>query len=403
MEDILKLSKGDPGRIFSLSILFTLLLTGFVVILLLELPTVSAEPFCTCGDLDDDGDIDFDDYDIMIESIVTNPSYPDILDDDTDEDGVSDTLEDLVEAVAGNSVADKTDKFIFPDVDCSGPGTSGAGFLDGDITNTLNQGDGLGGDIYDLLFIHKLAIGESAFFGGVECIGIKDIDGDGILDSADTEATGADCSDTLDNNGNGDTDCADSDCSFFFTCGGTETSCTDSVDNDEDTLTDCQDDDCDGVGTCEFATELTCNDGLDNDGDGLCDDTGDTCTDGSTAGDPDCAPVASVSRTINGVIGSIVVDDTVQIDLDAVNIPPGSTTITEDVPPGWTVSDAGGGADMGSTLEFDIGGDIMISYVLSIPSCGPAFSTHPVSGSYSGAASGTVTGDTDIVCPSLGG
>jgi len=59
-----------------------------------------------------------------------------------------------------------------------------------------------------------------------------------------------------------------------------ETICTDKLDNDADGLTDCQDNDCHGehIGSyyigeishsadCEFGEELTCNDGFNNDGD----------------------------------------------------------------------------------------------------------------------------------------
>ena len=51
-----------------------------------------------------------------------------------------------------------------------------------------------------------------------------------------------------------------------------ESSCSDGVDNNNDGLTDCEDAGCNGVGSCEFGAELTCNDSIDNDGDVDCAD-----------------------------------------------------------------------------------------------------------------------------------
>jgi hypothetical protein len=81
------------------------------------------------------------------------------------------------------------------------------------------------------------------------------------------------CDDSIDNDGDGFTDCADSDCSWFYTCGGTESNCSDTIDNDGDGLTDCADSNCSGLTgpngeTCEPSGEATCNDGRDNDNDG---------------------------------------------------------------------------------------------------------------------------------------
>ena len=47
-----------------------------------------------------------------------------------------------------------------------------------------------------------------------------------------------------------------------------ETNCTDGLDNDGDGFIDCLDSDCNGVSGCEFGPEATCDDGIDNDGDG---------------------------------------------------------------------------------------------------------------------------------------
>ena len=110
-----------------------------------------------------------------------------------------------------------------------------------------------------------------------------DNDGDDDTDCADSDCAGhapceaveATCDDGFDNDGDGQADCADPDC-FGQTGCTTETVCGDGQDNDLDGLTDCADSDCDGHAPCE-PVETTCDDGLDNDGDGLID-----------CNDPDC-------------------------------------------------------------------------------------------------------------------
>ena len=104
------------------------------------------------------------------------------------------------------------------------------------------------------------------------------------------------CSDNLDNDCDGDTDCADGDCAgqacgtgSGASCQGgncVEQQCGDGIDNDQDGQTDCADPDCGGetCGTgsgaiCQGGScvEQECNDGVDNDGDGKAD-----------CADPDC-------------------------------------------------------------------------------------------------------------------
>ena len=63
--------------------------------------------------------------------------------------------------------------------------------------------------------------------------------------------------------------------------------CNDGIDNDGDGDTDCADSDCAGDPACAPAAEI-CNDGIDNDGDGDTD-----CADSDCAGDPACAPTAT--------------------------------------------------------------------------------------------------------------
>jgi len=83
-----------------------------------------------------------------------------------------------------------------------------------------------------------------------------------------------DCFDGIDNDGNGDIDCADPSCGQDICC-FIECNCDDGIDNDGDQLADCDDPDCADF-TYQF--ECNCEDGINNDGDQLTD-----CE------DPDCA------------------------------------------------------------------------------------------------------------------
>jgi subtilisin-like proprotein convertase family protein len=77
------------------------------------------------------------------------------------------------------------------------------------------------------------------------------------------------CDDGVDDDADGQIDCADSDCGNVLLC--IEAACDNGVDDDGDTHADCADPDCDGVPPCELGTELTCTDGEDNDADGQLD------------------------------------------------------------------------------------------------------------------------------------
>lgn len=74
-----------------------------------------------------------------------------------------------------------------------------------------------------------------------------------------------DCTDGLDEDGDGAADCADSDCVCL------ETDCADGNDDDLDGLLDCEDDDC-----VDICVEV-CDDGADNDSDGAVDCGDDEC------------------------------------------------------------------------------------------------------------------------------
>ena len=114
------------------------------------------------------------------------------------------------------------------------------------------------------------------------CSDTFDNDNDGLTDCDDPDCQGVsgcpeiECDDGVDNDGNGDTDCGDANCDGVGICEFPESTCNDALDNDDDGDTDCADTDCDGVGTCENP-ESTCNDAIDNDDDGDTD-----------CADPDC-------------------------------------------------------------------------------------------------------------------
>jgi hypothetical protein len=87
------------------------------------------------------------------------------------------------------------------------------------------------------------------------------------------------CTDGIDNDNDGRTDCLDSDCAMNDACRGPyESDCGNGVDDDDDGAIDCDDSDCVGIGACVSPedTVAACSDGLDNDGNGFvdCDDFG---------------------------------------------------------------------------------------------------------------------------------
>lgn len=133
-----------------------------------------------------------------------------------------------------------------------------------------------------------------------DCTDGVDNDGNGNVDCDDeacAEACAEDCSDGIDNDDDGAIDCADDECVQDEAC---LENCTDGVDNDLDGAIDCADEDCDGE------CPEDCTDMRDNDGDGAfdCEDEDcdgecpEDCTDGrdndgdgvSDCDDIDCEP-----------------------------------------------------------------------------------------------------------------
>jgi hypothetical protein len=119
-----------------------------------------------------------------------------------------------------------------------------------------------------------------------DCDNLTDDDADGAIDCNDSECDGTPacpeiCDDTFDNDADGRIDCYDSDC-FGAGCPESPDRCADGLDNDADGAIDCRDSDCFGAGCPEYPGN--CYDGLDNDG-----VNGTDCADPlCLASDPNC-------------------------------------------------------------------------------------------------------------------
>ncbi|MGR3310341.1 MAG: hypothetical protein ACUZ77_06155, partial [Candidatus Brocadiales bacterium] len=112
-----------------------------------------------------------------------------------------------------------------------------------------------------------------------DCTNGIDDDGDGLVDCNDSDCppcSTEDCTNGTDDDGDGLVDCLDPDC---LPCPAED--CTNGIDDDGDGLVDCNDTDCP---SCTLASEI-CSDGIDNDGDGLID-----------CDDPDCVTDATYSK-----------------------------------------------------------------------------------------------------------
>jgi MYXO-CTERM domain-containing protein len=85
------------------------------------------------------------------------------------------------------------------------------------------------------------------------------------------------CDNSQDDDGDGDVDCADSDCSSAVNCTALDEECGNGVDDDHDGLVDCDDPDCVSYAGCSTGQDEICDNGRDDDGDGFVD-----------CGDSDC-------------------------------------------------------------------------------------------------------------------
>ncbi len=84
-----------------------------------------------------------------------------------------------------------------------------------------------------------------------------------------------------------------------------EANCSNGLDDDHDGQTDCLDLDCDGFDQCEYATESTCGDNIDNNGDGHTD-----CRDSDCSDAPNCDGAAALQADFNsGEDGFFYADD----------------------------------------------------------------------------------------------
>lgn len=97
------------------------------------------------------------------------------------------------------------------------------------------------------------------------------------------------CSDGVDNDDNGLTDCAEPDCTVFEFCAEvSEEACRDRVDNNRNGLIDCQDPGCLGYDRCTEQPDGQCFDGVDNNLDTLVD-----CQDFTCSGEPQCCTLVA--------------------------------------------------------------------------------------------------------------
>ena len=75
------------------------------------------------------------------------------------------------------------------------------------------------------------------------------------------------CTNGVDDDGDGAIDCNDVDCSSDPSCGGSPENCTNGIDDDQDGYTDCDDQaDCSNDPSCQTTTGEICNNGIDDDG-----------------------------------------------------------------------------------------------------------------------------------------
>jgi hypothetical protein len=130
------------------------------------------------------------------------------------------------------------------------------------------------------------------------CTNGIDDDYDGLTDCDDSDCARLEvclgCDDGLDNDGDGRADCSDPSCQNVAPC--SDEICTDLIDNDGDGLIGCDDPDCEGLELCLNATDEwdnlvnSCADGVDNDGNGAidCDDTSCASSELCQGGDAAC-------------------------------------------------------------------------------------------------------------------
>jgi len=91
-------------------------------------------------------------------------------------------------------------------------------------------------------------------------------------DTSGCTQTAENCTNGVDDDGDGAIDCNDLDCSSHVACGGSPENCTNGVDDDQDGYTDCDDQaDCASDPSCQTTTGEICDNGIDDDGMWGCD------------------------------------------------------------------------------------------------------------------------------------
>ena len=118
-----------------------------------------------------------------------------------------------------------------------------------------------------------LPVAAAALFCLAACSLFTDFNPDNYLEDSEEN-----CSDGLDNDNNGKSDCAEDSCvRFDFCLENSDARCSDGEDNDVDGLIDCKDPQCCAHAncyleqTCGESTKVACGDGVDNDNNGLTD------------------------------------------------------------------------------------------------------------------------------------
>jgi cysteine-rich repeat protein len=191
---------------------------------------------------------------------------------DTEADSVADTdptdtaLDTTTDTVPADTAVDTT-------ADTSGPPICGNGTIE--AGEACDDGNRLAGDGCSFNCTLECGPGNDSDFDGIcnasdVCAGFDDnldVNANGIPDGC--EGSPELCADLIDNDLDGATDCADTECSLLPVCSAvppTETDCSDGIDNDLDRYADCLDLDCigdpacgaaDGAGSCASPRVIT--------------------------------------------------------------------------------------------------------------------------------------------------
>jgi len=200
---------------------------------------------------------------------------------------------------------------------------------DTSIIRYLNGAD-TGDDTVDIRVTSIPTPGKSNQIGEI-CNNMVDDDGDMNIDCADSDCSAAAncqeiCNDGMDNNGNGQTDCQEMSCNGkscgangkicimnACSCASAVESCGDGMDNDCDGQIDCMDTDCAGSMMC--TGETICNDGMDNDMDNAADCLDSDCN-GKTCAANGKVCASSVCSCPGGATTETSCTDTTDNDCD---------------------------------------------------------------------------------------